>query len=229
MRWVILLALLLGLSSTASESQTAYQVCSAMEDEHDRLKCLEIVRDATRFFPEEIVSICETLERGSHRNRVLSAAKDRVFPSEALEVCSEFATDERIQTLLKCVETAGDYDPKKKKATSITDQVYVYNWSTYAKAINAAEANASQGCRGWAHYSFSDPNWKRNSCGSSEHAKSRIEYTIKWENRTTRRGTAYSAPVPVAYTVVDRYHTYHCRANYYCWKWVKDYSDVLGE
>ncbi|MEZ4750217.1 MAG: hypothetical protein R3B54_06215 [Bdellovibrionota bacterium] len=222
----LLLLTLVSIGFSAQAEQSAYRVCSSMEDEHDKLKCLEIVRGATRSYPDAILKICEGLERGSYRNRVLAAAKDRLFPAEAAEVCLDFAEDEKIKSLLACVEKAGTVSVKQKKVYSTGDEVYVFNWNRYTEATNAAEKNAASGCKGWPYYAFSDANWKTRSCWASSHAQNYTNFTLGSETRYTRKGTPYTAWVPVAYTATRHYKLYHCRANYYCWKWEKDFSEV---
>lgn len=206
--------------------QQGYDVCAKMDDEHDRLKCLEIVREATRPYPKPIIEMADKLVDASFRNRLLVAARDRAFPAKALSVCQPLAKDESIRTLITCIEKAGKYSPKLAKAATEPTEAYAYNFDAYEKSIQATHNQAVSGCKGWPYYEFKDPSWKRNQCWSTTHNQSYNDWTITYRREVTARGTAYDAPVPVAVSRVRTYSLYHCRADFICYRWDKDFTEV---
>jgi hypothetical protein len=216
MRIVLAMAGLFGMLAQAD--QPGYQVCSAMQAEKDRLKCLEIVRFATRPFPLTVVKYCDQLTSDSDKNRVLHIATDRVFPSGALDVCEKDATAQSISALLTCIEKAGDTKPQQKVMTTDRFEIYVSDWSTHQQAIDRSVLIASTKCRGWANYALEAQNPNVQGCWTTSHAASDIDYYVSFDKNLMA--------TVVPYTKRWTYKLYHCKVNAYCWRLDRDYTEV---
>lgn len=223
MKRILLTLLFCGFSHA---SQPGYEVCPLMMDEAERLKCLEIVRGATRAYPIQLIRFLDGFKLDSNKNLALKAAQDRSFPDGALDACEKLATDDSIKAFLKAIEIAGDVKTKQKKVTTDPLEVFVSDWDTHPKAIARAELIASQKCRGWDFYAFENPKWTTQSCWVDHYSQNVVDYKLVYRQATTSSGRRYDYPTIAPYDKTVYFSRYHCRAKYHCWRWEKDFSEV---
>jgi len=226
MSTIVLIFLMAANVLANHQNQPGYEVCAMMMDGAERVRCLEVVRGATRRYPKEVVEICTKIKDDSFKSRVLLTTRDRVFPSGALEVCQPLASDDSMTQLMRCLTSAGDVQTRWKKSYSEEGYLEKRNWDEWERLYAAMEHSAQQGCQGWEYYAFSNKNWRRDDCWWTAQQTAEWGVDLRTVVRKTSGGRAYTTwdAVPVLRNVT--YYLYHCRTNYCCWRWVKDFSEV---
>ncbi len=97
-------------AASALASQPGYKVCADMSAEAKR-ECIQVVKRATRRYPEQVVSYIQRLGDPKQENEILGQTLDYVYPGGSLDIC-DGAKDAK--ELTQCLKDLGTKEPNYK-------------------------------------------------------------------------------------------------------------------